>query len=72
MSIARRDWVAGRQGGEAHRPVLPNRKAAAPRTLSGGRGRSKKFKTVVPMAAKRVAKIKYDKPGAGFVTSSTD
>jgi hypothetical protein len=38
MFIARRDWVAGRQGGEAHRPVLPNRKAAAPRILSGGRG----------------------------------
>jgi hypothetical protein len=44
MSIARRDWVAGRQGGEAHRPVLPDREAAAPRTLRGGQ--SKEFKTV--------------------------
>jgi hypothetical protein len=47
MSIARRDWVAGRQEGEAHRAVLPDREAATPRTLQwGAGGRSKKFKTV--------------------------
>jgi len=45
MSLARRDWVAERQEGEAHRPVLANPEAAAPRTLEWG-GRSKKFKTV--------------------------
>src|SRR5262249_29018644 len=46
MSLARRDWVAERQGGEAHRPVLANPEAAAPRTLDCGGGSSKKFKTV--------------------------
>src|SRR5262245_18808553 len=46
MSLARRDWVAERQEGEAHRPVLANPEAAAPRTLEWGGGRSKKFKTV--------------------------
>jgi hypothetical protein len=40
---ARRDWVAGRQGREAHRPVLPNREAAPPRTLEGGRGEVEKI-----------------------------
>jgi hypothetical protein len=43
MSIARRDWVAGRQGREAHHPVLPNREAAPPRTLSGDRGEVEKI-----------------------------
>jgi hypothetical protein len=38
MSIARRDWVAERQGREAPRPVLANPEAAAPRTLESGPG----------------------------------